>query len=97
MYKIADDTASQINDDKNRIELVLSCMDELIAEDTVKRFCSILDKIRLEKETKDKDDGLEWRCTKDVDEIEEEHGEDESKPSRRLRRPWTTASKSSLP
>ena len=46
-------------------ELVLSCMDELIAEDTVKRFCSILEKIRLEKETKDKDskmDGLEWRC-----------------------------------
>ena len=46
-------------------ELVLSYMDELIAEDTVKRFCSILDKIRLEKETKDKDskmDGLEWRC-----------------------------------
>ena len=29
------------------------------------------------------------KCTKDVDGIEEEHGQDESKPSRRRRRPWT--------
>ena len=30
-----------------------------------------------------------FQCTKDVDGIEEEHGQDESKPSRHRRRPWT--------
>ena len=46
-------------------ELVFNYIDKVVAELAVKRFCSILKSVQEKKQTKDEDDGLEWKCRRE--------------------------------